>query len=83
VFASRVYQQARLRLTAAAAIGVIVITHPELIDRQLRLQSRVQGFHLCARLCAARHIRLIGHHDQIKACRLQQPEPHLNSGQNL
>ena len=75
-------QQTRLRLPARTPVSVVVITHAELVDRQLRAQSGIDRLHSVARLRAARDVGLIGHDDEAITGRFQARERVLDVGQH-
>src|SRR5436190_1905139 len=62
--ARRRLQQSRFRLPALAAVAIVMIADAELVDRERRSQPRVHAVDHLAPLRAARHVGLVGDHDQ-------------------
>jgi hypothetical protein len=64
-------QQARQRLSATAAVRVIVVAHIETIQGKRMEKERVHLLHRGAGLGAARNVGLIGHNVQQEPARAQ------------
>jgi hypothetical protein len=62
--ARRLQQETGLGFAAVTSVGIVGVAHPDVVQRQLFPDGRMEGFHRFAVLGSPSYIRLVGHDNE-------------------